>query len=329
MKLAIIGSGNIVTDALNALNKINKIECIAICGRKESLEALNSLSEKYSIPKVYTEYNELLMDEKVETVYLGIINSLHFEYTKKALEAGKNVICEKPFTSNLKEMKILSQLAKDKGLFLFEAITMIYSPNFNYVKDNLSSLGDIKLIQCNYSQYSSRYDKYLEGVVLPAFDLAMSGGALYDINIYNIHFVVGLFGKPLSVKYQANIGFNGIDTSGILLLTYENFIAVCCGAKDSTSINHATVQGIKGYMKINSSVNISQSVDILLNKELSTYNGETNENRMINEFVAFEEIIRTKNFTKCYANLNHSEMVMEVLYQARKDAGIIFPADNE
>lgn len=328
MKLGIVGSGMIVKVALEALEKLKgNIEKIAICDRKESIEIVEDLAKKYKISTVYTNYEELLKDENIDTVYLGIINSMHYNYCKKALEAGKNVICEKPFTSNIRELRELIHLAKTKNLFLFEAITMIYSPNFNYVKENLEKLGDIKLVQCNYSQYSSRYDKYLEGVILPAFDLSMSGGSLYDINIYNVHFVVGLFGKPNSIKYHANIGFNGIDTSGVLVLSYDNFTAICVGAKDSTSVNHATVQGVKGYLKINSSVNISKSIDFLINNELSTFNGEIHDNHMINEFITFNQIIQKKDYDTCYKNLRHSEIVMEILCDARKDAGIVFSAD--
>ena len=102
---------------------------------------------------------------------------------------------------------------------------------------------------------------------------------------------------------------------------------VCIGAKDSTSVNHATVQGIKGYLKVNSSVNISKSIDFYINNELTTFNGEFNENHMINEFSAFSEIIDNKDFETCYKNLRHSEIVMEILCDAKKDAGIIFSAD--
>ena len=79
----------------------------------------------------------------------------------------------------------------------------------------MSSLGKIKLVQCNYSQYSSRYDKFLAGEIPNVFNPVFSGGALQDINIYNLHFVTGLFGKAKEVKYIANSAENGIDTSGI------------------------------------------------------------------------------------------------------------------
>ena len=327
MKLGIIGSGNIVVDCLDAIKNIEGIELVGIYVREKSLDKGKELAEKYGISKIYTEYEKILNDKNIDTVYIGIVNNMHFEYTKKALEYGKNVVCEKPFTSTAEELKILIEVAKSKSLFLFEAITMLYSPNFKYIKENLSLVGDVKLIQCNYSQYSSRYNKYLEGVVLPAFDKSMSGGALYDINIYNVHFVIGLFGRPKSIKYTANLGFNGIDTSGILVLSYDGFSAVCCGAKDSESPSHATVQGIKGYIKLTSPAGVAKSVEYKVDKDIEVYNGDSNKNRMINEFVAFEKMLKEKSFEECYENLNHSLIVMEVLTNARKDAGIDFPAD--
>ena len=327
MKLGIIGSGNIVVDCLDAIKNIEGIELVGIYVREKSLDKGKELAEKYGISKIYTEYEKILNDKNIDTVYIGIVNNMHFEYTKKALEYGKNVVCEKPFTSTAEELKILIEVAKSKSLFLFEAITMLYSPNFKYIKENLHLVGDVKLIQCNYSQYSSRYNKYLEGVVLPAFDKSMSGGALYDINIYNVHFVIGLFGRPKSIKYTANLGFNGIDTSGILVLGYDGFSAVCCGAKDSESPSHATVQGIKGYIKLTSPAGVAKSVEYKVDKDIEVYNGDSNKNRMINEFVAFEKMLKEKSFEECYENLNHSLIVMEVLTNARKDAGIDFPAD--
>lgn len=328
MRLGIVGSGGIVKECLKAIKGLEKIKTVAICVRESSLEIAKELSKDYGIEKIYTNYEEFLSDKEIEFVYIGIINSLHFDYAKQALKYNKNIIGEKPFTSNFEEAQILADTAKEKNLYIFEAITTIYSPNFLYIKEHLKEIGDIKLIQCNYSQYSSRYNKYLEGIVLPAFDLTMSGGALYDINIYNLHFVLALFGRPNSIIYNANLGFNGIDTSGVLVLKYEGFTAVCCGAKDSQSPSFATVQGTKGYLKLNSPPNVAKSVESMINGEIINHNYDSNPYHMINEFAAFEKMYRENELEKCYENLNHSLLVMEILTKARKDAGIVFPTDN-
>ena len=328
MRVGIVGSGNIVVTCLNAISQIAEITYEAIVVRESSWAKGEALAKEFGINKIYTDYQALLNDPEIDIVYIGIPNNLHYEYALAALNAHKHVICEKPFTSNYGELLTLSGIARKNNLLLFEAITLLYSPNFQYIKESLNKIGDIKLVQCNYSQYSSRYPQYRSGTVLPAFDPAMSGGALYDINIYNVHFICGLFGKPDAVEYHANIGFNGIDTSGILIMQYPEFIAVCCGAKDSQSPSHATVQGINGYIKLTSAPNISKSVECCINNELSVIDKHAYENHMVNEFRAFHAMFTQMDYSACYQNLDHSLVVLDVLTQARKKAGIHFNADD-
>ncbi len=329
MRIGIVGSGKIVLSALDAMRQIPDISCEAICVREKSLEKGMMLQQEYGIGKVYTDYAEFLQDEDIDIVYVAVINSLHFAFAITALEAGKHVICEKPFTSTIEELKKLAEVAKDKALFLFEAITMLYSPNFHFLRDELHKVGKVKLVQANYSQHSSRYADYKDQVVLPAFDPHLSGGALYDINIYNVHFVAGLFGMPEHVQYIANKGFNGIDTSGVLVMQYPEFVAVCTGAKDSQSPCHATVQGDAGYIRITSAVNVSSGVELYHNEKSEIFNLNQHENHMVNEFQAFADMLKQHDLKTCYKHLDHSLIVMEILSLARKNAGIKFPADDE
>lgn len=236
MKLAILGTGKIVQEgALPALKNVPEIEVIAIYARRHSKGVAENLAKEYSIPKVVTEYAEILQDESVDFVYIGLVNSVHYEYAKQALLAGKNVMVEKPFAATAAEVKEISKLALAKGLYVFEAVTSLHLPNFQTVKASLVKIGRIKMVTANYSQYSSRYDRYLQGEVLPAFDPAKFGGALTDINIYNINIIIALFGSPLNTRYIPNLGFNGVDTSGVLELRYQDFVAIAIGAKDSDS----------------------------------------------------------------------------------------------
>lgn len=328
MRIGIVGSGKIVEECLETTKSIKSITCVALCVREESIKKGEALADKYNVPYVYTDYLRMLQSAEIDFVYIGIINSLHFKYSKLALEANKNVICEKPFTSNVKEAEELKELAMNNKLFLFEAVTFLYSPNFKYIKENIEKIGDIKLIQCNYSQYSSRYDDYKNGIVHAAFDQAFSGGALYDINVYNVHFVVGLFGYPEEIRYIANIGFNGIDTSGILVLEYPNYKAICIGAKDSESPSFAMIQGTEGYIKSESAVNTLKVIEtFLIKKSEIIINRDNNNNRFINEFKAFVKIFKEKDYLKCYENLENSIKVMKVLTEARSKAGILYPHD--
>lgn len=116
MKLAILGTGMIVQEgALPALQQAKEIEIAAIWARPKSMPTAKSLSARYHIPKIYTDYEELLSQPDIDFVYVGLINSVHYEYTKKALLAGKNVIVEKPFASTAAEVRELCELAKENG----------------------------------------------------------------------------------------------------------------------------------------------------------------------------------------------------------------------
>ena len=317
INIAILGTGKIIPEAVYAIQQSNKFNVAAIWARPHSKDKAEALSKKFNIPKIFTDYDELLKDSEIEFVYVGLVNSVHYEYTKKALLAGKNVILEKPFTPKLAEAEELIKIATDKNLFLFEAVTLLHCPNFHKIQELIKKIGDVKLIQCNYSQYSSRYDAYKEGSVAPAFDPNCYGGALYDINIYNVNFVIGLFGEPESVNYFANIGFNGVDTSGLFVMKYKNFVAHCVGAKDSSSTNFIMIQGDNGFIKVNGDPNQLNNLEIhIRGQEVESMNLNKFEHRMVHEFIEFAEIFERKDIKQMTAGLDISKIVVKSVEKA-------------
>lgn len=248
MKLSTIGTSMITQLMLDHSKEIDGIERIASYSR--SLEKAQDFANKYGFQKAYDNLDEMFADPDTDTIYIASPNTLHYPQAKKALQAGKNVILEKPFVSTVEEAKDLFETAEANHVMIFEAITNIHTPNFGLLKDQLDRAGNIKLANLNYSQYSSRYDKYRQGIVENAFDPNMEGGALADINVYNLHLAVGLFGKPKRITYYPNIGFNGIDTSGVAVLEYPDFQVVCTGAKDSATKFNAWISGDDGAFYI-------------------------------------------------------------------------------
>lgn len=325
MKIGTIGTGFIVDAFLAAVDSTAEAVCTAMYSRKQ--ETAKTLADKYEISTIYTSLDELFEDNEVEVVYVASPNSLHYYHAKQALEHGKHVICEKPFTSTVKELDTLIALAKQKNLMLFEAITTIHLPNFQLVKENLNKLGQIKLVQCNYSQLSSRYNALLAGETPNVFNPEFSGGSLVDINIYNLHFVMNLFGTPEQINYTANKHANGIDTSGVLVLNYPDFIAECAGAKDTNSMNFALIQGEKGFIHVENGANGCRRVYLHTGTSKVELNSQTTTNNLYYELVAFQDIFKRKDYEQCYQLLDYSHSVLEQVVAARKDAGIKFAAD--
>lgn len=322
MKLAIFGSGKIVQEFLPITKDLPEIEVKAILGTKRSQEKTEKIQAEYGIDASYTDIDVCLKDNAFDTVYVAVPNHLHFSFAKKALEAGKHVICEKPFTLKQAELLELEHIALEKDLVLVEAITNQYMPNFEGIKEASKKIGKLKIIECNYSQYSSRYDAFKEGTILPAFNPKMGGGALMDINIYNIHLVVGLLGKPKRVQYYANIE-RDIDTSGMLLLDYGDVKVVCIGAKDSQATIRSTIQGTEGSVIVNGPTNTLDSYSTeTLSGEVETLDHKDHPHRMFDEFKLFSQVIKEHDMDFVKKQLHHSKIVMEIVEGALYDAGI-------
>ena len=323
MKIGILGTGMIVQDFLTTIDKL-KIDYSAILGTQRSKERTEELAKKYNLDKIYFDYDEMLKDDNLDTIYVALPNFLHYSFSKKALEANKNVIVEKPGVTTVEEFNDLKNLVREHDKILVEATTTHYLPAFKSIKNDLKKLGDLKIVSLNYSQYSHRYDAFKAGEILPVFDPKKAGGALMDINVYNIHFVVGLFGSPKKIFYSANIE-RGIDTSGILTLDYGNFKAVCVGAKDCKAPTTSSIQGDKGNIIIHIPANrISEYILCDNDEHEEIKNFAEDKHRMLYEFETFIDMIDNHDVKKANEMLEVSETVVKILQQAREQVGIEF-----
>ena len=329
VNIGIVGSGTIVESFIEAANANGDINIISIYSRDKSSERIKYLMEKYSIIMAYSDYDEMLKNTMLDFIYVASPNTLHFEHSLKALEAGKNVICEKPFTSTKKEAKALYAAAKLNNKMIFEAIVNIHMPNFKLIRDLLPELGQIRSIQLNYSQYSSRYDKFLAGETPNVFNPHFSGGALMDINIYNVHFMMGLFGEPLKHKYYPNIE-RGIDISGLLVMEYGGFFASLVGAKDTESDNFAVIQGEKGTLYIGNGANGCEYLELKSNRQKRSikYNLQHQTNGLYYEIGEFKRIYSEWDYDAFKELCEYSISVISLVEDARKEAGILFAADK-
>ena len=150
IRVAIVGSGRIVPQMLEAMQTVPGYDVIAICGRSAEKAG------RFGIPHVYTDYAEMLARPDIDFVYVALPNSLHFAAARQALLAGKNVLCEKPFTSTVEQAEELFALAEQRGLWIFEAISNIHLPNFRKVQELLPQIGQL--------QAATR--RYVDGIVV-------------------------------------------------------------------------------------------------------------------------------------------------------------------
>jgi predicted dehydrogenase len=341
MKIGTIGTNFIVTNFIEAARKTGKAE-IAACYSRDA-ETAAAFAKKHGIPKTYSDRDAFLREKDLDFIYVASPNSLHYEWTRDALLAGRNVICEKPFVSTVAELQDLLKISKEQGLFLFEALTIPHLPNFKLIQQHLPEIGQVRLVQLNFSQYSSRYDAFLRGENPNLFNPQFSGGALMDLGYYNLAFIVRLFGEPDTIEYLANKAQNGIDTSGVLVLRYPErnrhpsgaqrsvpgFICTAVATKDSNSRNFVQIQGESGYIASEStSSSLRGGISVITKAGETRYNEQDDENVLYYEMLDFTRDFEAGDRSCCDAPLELCRKTISLTERVRKGAGIFFGADK-
>lgn len=327
IRLGTIGSGFIVHHILDAVKQVEGIRCVAVYSRTE--EKGQELAQKYEVEKIYTDMEDFLADEEINCVYVASPNLLHYEQTKKALLAGKHVLCEKPFCTKLEDAKELVSLAKEKGLFLMEAVPTTYLSNYPVLKEAVSKIGKIKLVQGNFSQYSSRYDAFLRGELPNVFNPEFAGGCLMDINFYNVYLNVALFGKPKKTTYYPNFAEQvQIDTSGVLMMEYDGFVSENVGAKDTWGINFFQIEGESGYIYAEGGSCGMEGIRVVTKESEEYFKGQKDTERWYYEIKNLVPLLLADDYERIYKKLEITLDTVEIIENARKAVGIYFPRDN-
>ncbi|MGN0708325.1 MAG: Gfo/Idh/MocA family protein [Faecalibacterium sp.] len=321
MNIGVVGTSTISRTMTEQFRNTAALHVQAVCSRSPRTGA--DYAQSFGIPAVYTRLEELLADPAIDLVYIATPNSLHFAQAKAALMAGKHVLLEKPFTPTVAQADELIDLARRRGLLLYEAITTAHHPNYDRVKAHLSDLGGVKVVSCTFCQYSSRYEALVHGKAAPVFDPAFAGGALMDINLYNVHFVVGLFGAPKAVHYTPNLWENGVDTSGVLVLEYPGFVCQCTGAKDCAAENSVQIVGTAGSIAVRPGASNCREFSLSLRGQ-EPFSVCVDGSPWYHEVQSLERLLLAADPSACYAALETTRAVVAVLEDARKDAGLGF-----
>lgn len=324
MKVGIFGTGDISHAFMEAAG-IAGVEVIAVYNR--NYEKAQAFCEKYGLKACYDDPDQLVSNQEIDTVYVGMPNGLHYTCAMKGLEAGKNVIIEKPFCANLREFNELCSKADEKKRFIIEMDRIQSLPNFKAMKEHLDEVGFVSAVSANYSQYSRKYDAYLQGNVSNVFTTEFAGGALMDLGVYPINAIIALFGMPTKVIYRVNKLGTGVDIAGDLLMEYPGFHANVIVAKNSIGNKHIMIQGTEGSIITEDAPSTITNLTLMTrwgNKDISAdqpYDG------FAYTLMDIKNIIENRDMTAYSARRTQSRRVMTILDAARRSANIVFSAD--
>jgi len=201
VRFGVIGTNWITERLLEAANDVEDFKLTAVYSR--TISRAEEFASKYGVTKIFTNLKEMAVSQEIDAVYIATPNSYHAEQAILFLQNGKHVLCEKPLAVNATEVARMIQAAKDHNALLMEAMKSTLLPNFKVIQDNLHKIGPIRRYFASYCQYSSRYDKYKEGIVLNAFNPEFANGSLMDLGVYCLYPLITLFGEPKEVMQLA------------------------------------------------------------------------------------------------------------------------------
>lgn len=324
MKIGIIGAGRIAKIMPETCCKLDEAEVFAVASR--DLEKAKEFAKKYNIPKAYGSYKELVLDSEIELVYIATPHSHHFEHIKLCLENGKNVLCEKAFTMNAKQAKEIIQLAKEKNLYLAEAIWTRYMPSRKIINDVISSgiIGKITNLTANLSYEMTKKERLIKP--------ELAGGALLDVGIYPINFALMHFGKDIErIESSAQITKEGVDGFNSITIYYKDGrSAQLSSGLYARSDRKGIFWGEKGYIIVEninnpSSIKVFDSSDKII-KEFEIPNQISGYEY---EIIEAASQIKAKKIESISMPFSETIYVMELMDSLRKKWGIIYPQEIE
>ncbi|WP_409342768.1 Gfo/Idh/MocA family protein [Paenibacillus sp. MBLB4367] len=328
IRFGVIGTNWITESFIKAARETGEFVLTAVYSRTE--ERANEFAAKMEAPHAFSDLRAFADSDALDAVYVASPNAYHAEHAILCMNHGKHVLCEKPIASHAGELQAMIDAAKRNNVLLMEALKSTLVPNFQAVREHLPKLGKVRRYFASYCQYSSRYDAYKQGTVLNAFNPAFSNGSLMDLGTYCIYPLAVLFGKPDRMKADGMLlgSGSGIDGEGSLLLQYEDMDAVIMHSKIAHSYAPAEIQGENGTMVIDK-INEPGKVEIRYRDgSVEEITRQQVANTMYYEakrFIALLKAGQTECDTNSFAN---SMTAMEIMDEARKQMGLVFPADS-
>jgi len=242
----IIGTGGIAEKMVEGLSMLPDAKIVAIASRK--IERAQAFALKHRIETAYGRYEELARDPGVDVVYVATPHPFHCENTLMCLEGGKAVLCEKPLAMNEKELLRMISKAREKGLFLMEALWTRFLPSIVRTLELIGSgeLGDVRHIKSDFG-VKRDFDPLHR-----AFNKELGGGSLLDLGIYPLFLTLLLWGEPDLISAVPDIGPTGVDESLALTLKYnDGRIASLFSSFTVNSTVETHVCGTRGRLKLN------------------------------------------------------------------------------
>lgn len=323
IRFAVVGTNWITRQFIDAAHETGKMKLTAVYSR--SLAQAETFASDYPVKRLFDSLEEMAASDALDAVYIASPNALHCPQALLFLRHRKHVICEKPLASNLREVDAMIACAAEHQVVLFEAFKTASLPNFLALQQALPKVGRLRKAFINYCQYSSRYQRYLDGENPNTFNPAWSNGSIMDIGYYCLGTAVSLWGEPHSIVASASLLDSGVDGHGTAILNYGDFDVTLQHSKISQSTLPSEIQGEDGSLVVEQVSECQRLSFVPRGAKAQDLTQPQHINTMLYEAEVFARLVENNQVD--HPGLSTSRITAKVLTEIRRQTGVVFPAD--
>ena len=319
----ILGTGAIAKKFAEALQTLPEASLVAVGSR--SRDKAMAFGQQFNVTYRHGSYEELVKNPAVDAVYVATPHALHRDHIMLALEAGKPVLCEKPFTLNAKQAAEVIKFAREKKLLLMEAMWTRFLPCFTKLRKLLHDgvIGEVRMLAADFGfRADPNTDKRL-------FAPELGGGALLDIGVYPISLSSMIFGKPTQTTGLAWLGREIDKQQGIILAHPRGELSILHSSIEVTTFHEATIMGTNGRIKIHSSWWRASSMTLMRETHRNDfmecpYSG----NGYQFEAAEFMNCLRNGRLESEIMPLDETLSILQTMDDLRNQWGLRFPTES-
>ena len=323
IRWGILGTGWIANEFAQGLARLSDAELVAVGSR--SLESAERFGAQYEVPHRHASYQALARDTDVDVIYVATPNPLHKEHSLLCLESGKPVLCEKPFALNAREAEHVNQVAREKKLFLMEAMWSRFFPLMAKVRTLLADgvIGDVQMlvadlcIQFDFDPADRRYARNL------------GGGALLDLGVYPISFASMIMGPPSGITTLAHLGETGVDEQAGIVLRYDQGqVSTLLTSIRVDSPVEAILMGTEGQIRIHPWwIRPSRLTLSLADQDTTTIEMPFEGNGYQFEAAEVMDCLRVNKLESDLMPLDETLSIMQTMDAVRAQWGLTYPVE--
>ncbi len=319
----ILGAGGIAHKFATGLTVLPDAQLIAVGSRTQ--QNADQFADQFNIPQRHASYEALANDPEVDAIYVATPHPFHKENSILCLNAGKAVLCEKPFTINTAESEAVIQVAREKKLFLMEAMWTRFLPAIVKAHELIASgaIGEVRMLNADFGFRTSVNE---DGRL---FNLALGGGALLDVGIYPLSLASSLFGSPTQIVSAADIGTTGVDEQAAMVLKYaEGQLALLSTATRTNTAHEALIYGTDGSIRIPDWWHAQQVILTTNGKPPQVFDVPHDGNGYGHEAAEVARCVRAGKLESDTMSLDETLAIMRTMDTIRSQWGLRYPSDQ-